>query len=243
MNRRGGGARYSRRSQQQGGAIVTPLTIITSVSVVQWIRGDLGITLATGVSAWADQSGNSHHFAQATGNQQPLYTAADATLNNRPTVTGDGANDVLTNGTLPNGAGLWMSGLIKMVTWVASTATWGGLAGDICDLLPSGVSPTLSQFNGSFANANGGLPVGSWGRVEANYANTAAAYLKLRSTNVGGAAVGAGSGTGCSIFASAGVAFANHAIAERIVCSGLPTPGEITALDAYYTARYGAGLV
>jgi len=38
-----------------------------------WLRADLGITISTGVSRWADQSGNGNHALQATSGQQPTY--------------------------------------------------------------------------------------------------------------------------------------------------------------------------
>ncbi len=43
-----------------------------------WYRADLGITIATGVSSWADQSGTGGIGAatQATGNRQPTYSTS-----------------------------------------------------------------------------------------------------------------------------------------------------------------------
>lgn len=38
------------------------------------LRADMGITIGTGVSAWADQSGNGFDFSQGTGANQPAYT-------------------------------------------------------------------------------------------------------------------------------------------------------------------------
>jgi hypothetical protein len=46
-----------------------------------WLRSDLGITIGTGVSAWADQSGNGNNVVQATGSKQPTYSASDAAFN------------------------------------------------------------------------------------------------------------------------------------------------------------------
>lgn len=48
---------------------------------VLWLRADLGITIGTGVSTWADQSGNSANATQATGSKQP--TVASAQINGR----------------------------------------------------------------------------------------------------------------------------------------------------------------
>ena len=38
-----------------------------------WVRADVGITVVTGVSVWADQSGNGHNLIQATTGNQPTY--------------------------------------------------------------------------------------------------------------------------------------------------------------------------
>ncbi len=49
-----------------------------------WLRADLGITIGTGVSAWADQSGTGNHVVQATGANQPAFVASG--LNGKPVV-------------------------------------------------------------------------------------------------------------------------------------------------------------
>lgn len=240
MNRRGGGARYCRRIPAAGGgALVTPLTIITSVTVLQWIRGDLGVTLGTGLAAIGDQSGNSHHFAQGTGAAQPPYTATDATLNNRPSFAGDGSNDTLLNSTIANGNGIWSSGIVKTVSWTTNRCLYGSNAAPECgDLLTITGTPSLGIYNGAATvNVNNGLPVGTWGRAELHN-NGASSYLKLRSTLFSGGNPGATSSVGCALFSTIGVAFGNFALAERVVCSGKPTAPEIAALDAYFVGLY-----
>lgn len=49
--------------------ISTPLVLRPQL----WLRADLGITVATGVSQWADQSGNGNHVVQATPVRQPEF--------------------------------------------------------------------------------------------------------------------------------------------------------------------------
>lgn len=56
-----------------------------------WLRADLGVTLSSGVAAWADQSGNGRHFSQGTPSLRLGHSASDAAFNNRAVVTGTGA--------------------------------------------------------------------------------------------------------------------------------------------------------
>lgn len=58
-----------------------------------WDAGDNAtITTDTGVSAWADKSGNNRTASQAVGNNQP---ARNTTINGRSVLTFDGTNDTL----------------------------------------------------------------------------------------------------------------------------------------------------
>lgn len=58
-----------------------------------WDAGDdATITIDTGVSAWADKSGNNRTASQAVGNNQP---ARNMTINGRSVLTFDGTNDTL----------------------------------------------------------------------------------------------------------------------------------------------------
>jgi hypothetical protein len=79
-----------------------------SLGPLAWYRSDLGVTVATGVSEWQDQSGNGHHLVQAVGANQPAYSASDADFGGKPSVTFDGVNDALNeaayNLILPTGA-------------------------------------------------------------------------------------------------------------------------------------------
>lgn len=60
-----------------------------------WLDANEGITIDTGVSNWADQSGNGNDAVQTTSvNWQPTYNATG--LNSKPTVVFDGSNDLMT---------------------------------------------------------------------------------------------------------------------------------------------------
>jgi hypothetical protein len=63
-----------------------PFTPTDIAGAVLWLRADLGITEAgSGVSVWADQSGNGNDFAQGTDANRPVLNAAGWS-NGLPTV-------------------------------------------------------------------------------------------------------------------------------------------------------------
>ena len=74
------------------GSGVAPIPNIPQANLRAWFRADLGITLnGSAVSAWADQTSNHFDIAQATGANQPTFTASEPTLNNRPCLTFTGS--------------------------------------------------------------------------------------------------------------------------------------------------------
>lgn len=216
--------------------------------MLQWVRADLGITIGTGVSAWADQSGNGHHFSQATGSAQPTYTAVDATLYSQASLSAIApSSQQLVNTTLPVTPGMWASGVGKEIAR-SNAALWGQRVGqpESLDLFDSSGTGVVFTYNGSSLSSGITLPLNTWQRFEAWYntnltPNTA--YCK-----VGGVAgtlgnTGTNTATGTTIFSTLGTAFWTGSIAERVVCLGQPTSAEIAALDAYYVARYGVDVV
>jgi hypothetical protein len=65
-----------------------------------WYRADKGVTTATGVNLWADQSVTLKDLTQATAGAQPVYNNTANLINFNPTLTFDGTNDVLSNTTI-----------------------------------------------------------------------------------------------------------------------------------------------
>jgi hypothetical protein len=57
---------------------------------ILWLRSDLGITIATGVSQWNDITTNAHNATQATGSLQPTYTSSNGGFGGRPTLNATG---------------------------------------------------------------------------------------------------------------------------------------------------------
>jgi hypothetical protein len=109
---------------------------------VLWLRADLGITEAgSGVSVWADQSGNGNDFVQGTDSARPPYTASDPDFNGHPSLSFDGSADHLVIDTLGSlssaSANHSLFAVLKSDTTTASGrmvlehSQNGGLAGDI----------------------------------------------------------------------------------------------------------------
>lgn len=63
--------------------------------IALWYKADAGVTTSTGVSVWADQSGNIRHLLQGTTSAQPVYNTASNLINFQPTIGFDGTNDFL----------------------------------------------------------------------------------------------------------------------------------------------------
>ena len=84
MTRIGLGVRLPHRHGRGTGFQPTKLA-----GLLGWWRADLGTTVATGVSAWADQSGNGFAMTQGTGSSQPTLVAAHAALNNQAALSFD----------------------------------------------------------------------------------------------------------------------------------------------------------
>ena len=73
---------------------------------VLWLRADQGITIATGVSQWADLSGFGNHFVQAMGGNQPTLLS-NGGPGGQPAVSFDGATSVMTAPLLTTNTQNW----------------------------------------------------------------------------------------------------------------------------------------
>lgn len=87
--------------------LVTDLTnqapggVITNLYT--WYRADKGVTAATGVSLWTDQSAVPKNVTGAAG-AQPLYNTTGNLINFNPNLGFDGTNDVLINNAISHTA-------------------------------------------------------------------------------------------------------------------------------------------
>lgn len=251
MSRRPG-SRFSRRRIATGGggapAPVTPLTILGSLA--WWVRADLGITLGTGVAAWADQSGNGADFVQVTGANQPALTVA--AINGRDAVTGDGVNDRLA-ATLaraaPGTQPFYICLLMRQNAWSLNRQIYNDGA---TVLHMSATTPNLRTNNAINSTENAAATVGSFKLVEMYFSNSVADYLRIGATAVTGVNTGNSAGTGSiNLFGnSAGSTCASSAICEGLMFLGTPTGtggltggGQRAQLAQYFSDRYGESVL
>lgn len=76
--------------QTIGGASFSPADL---PNLILWLDAAVGVTVATGVSSWLDQSPQLNHMTQGVGAQQPALVLGD--INGLPIVKGDGIDDWL----------------------------------------------------------------------------------------------------------------------------------------------------
>lgn len=243
--------RFNRRPNLMGNAAaaaaVTPLTIFGSLA--WWYRADLGVTIGTGVSAWADQSGNAVNMAQGTGAAQPTLIAS--AVNGQPAVRFDGIAQFMSAAwarVAPGTTPFYICMVFKQITWTSPRGLIGDYNGTNGFLIRqiAGASPQVWEYNGiGDSNGNGAGTIGSYFRLEATFDNATTSYVKIGATTVtGGANPGNNAGGGSLQLAAVnGASFGNIEIAEAYCSLSLPVTGVRSSNDTYVTGRYGAGLV
>lgn len=234
MNRRSG----RRPTRYSSSAIWTP----KSISGLQlWLRADLGITIGTGVSAWADQSGTgdaNKNVTQAVAGLQPAYSTANAGLNNQPALSFTGSQLLQ--------SGVWASALPQPLTiMVVGRLTTAGKY--VCDSINGAVqcgmfdsANTLQVYAGvqrpTLLTSDGTKFV-----IIAYFNGNASNHYPMAYTsdNYGGIGPGTNGLTGVTVGCYAGGgAFSGSDIAEMAYWNRALTPMEAKSLLNYAGARY-----
>ncbi len=219
----------------------TPLTIFGGPSVVlQWVRGDLGVTGATNASAWADQSGNVAGFTSATG---PAINASDGTLAGLQTLTGDGIAHIMTsalNRPAPGpGTETTIILVMKQEGWLGGACFCGGGNAQLT-VRQGGVTPQINQNNGLVVNTSGGAGLGVWVRIWASFTGVGNDMLKVGASAVAGPAnAGANDPGPMSIFARSSSQFSNVTMFEFLTIAGVPSASSMNAYDSYLSTLTG----
>lgn len=223
-------------SRRRGAATFSPSSL---TNLRGWYKSDVGITIATGVSQWDDQSGNGNHLVQATGGAQPVVTAA--AINGRDAITFDGVDDVLTV-TFALAQPLTFFAMIRQDTWtngdILLNAKTVSAAVAIQQLT---TTPGIGLNAGAVLGPTSSLVLSTFGLVTGIF-NGASSVIQVNNIAETAGAAGANVPTGISAGARGdGTAFAACAIAEIICMAAVATAGERANMRAYSQARYGVG--
>ena len=230
------------RSGGGGGAPLVWTPPSAGVPLLAWYRADLGVTTATGVSGWADQSGNgdaNRDLAQATAGLQPTLISSDAAYGGQPTISF--AAQYLAR------AGAWSAAPTTPITIV--------VVGQITDYLSSIISSSTadmiyggtlgySQFYGPPALTSTGPDIagpsvimvtddGATTSLYAGNLSTPASTDASVFQAAGGFDVGRG---------AAGIPDLTGKAAEVIIWGGALPVGDLTELKAYFNTTQAYGL-
>lgn len=188
------------------------------------------------VAQWNDASGNARHATQATGLNQPVYRASEATFNNRPVVQGDASDFMKTAAftalTQPN----------TLVVIGSTSATSGNRF--FCDGITSTDRHLFFRSSGGSFNANAGASLANGTANTSAHLfvaefNGASTNFDRDGTRVTGNA-GTHSVTGLTLFAdNAGSNQLTGFLAFVGLHNGTLTAGELADLEAWAASHYG----
>jgi len=241
------GARMQRRNT--GGAVQWSPKALSGLTA--WYRADMGITIATGVSAWADQSGTgdpNKNAVQATTTRQPAYNASNANFAGKPTLTFTAASGqnlfsgnwaatvaqpltAILVGSMPipasNSIGLDMALTELSLDSCAATGAPQAYAGTVVNATVGNfANPTV--FGVVFNGASGAYYVSQKTGTTANFG----AISPATATCIGGLYSAPANVTNNW----------NGAIAEVIIYNRALSAGEMGLVQLYCGARYGIAI-
>lgn len=166
QNLLGNGMMASAKNQTAGGYLPSD----NPTSLVAWFRFGIGITESGGfVSAWADQSGNGNDLLQATGTNQPAYSAGILTF--------DGVDNFMKCVAFTLNQPTQVSMLAQQVSWASQDIAIDGdtdITGVIQQLVSS---PTVRLYAGAGAAGNSDWAVGVFDAVTALFAGASSSLL------------------------------------------------------------------
>lgn len=213
----------------------------------RWHKSNIGVTVATGVSAWTDQNAATI-LTQGTVGNQPLYNTSSNLLNFNPSIRFDGSNDRLNNGVvgLPLGA---TASTFYFVDSPTATNTsryvfgYGATSGTASFQAGPAGTFTSKQGGGSqFATQTSAYAVNQPSLTRTGYDSTKAYLSHNGSTeqisttytqNISTTAFAVGSRS------DAGANYFTGDIPEVIAYSGKNSASELIRIESYLAIKYG----
>lgn len=211
--------------------------------LVLWLRSDRGITIATGVSSWADQSGNGNTPTQGTPSAQPTLNATGGPTGGPALTFVAASSQCLNLASCPFASNLSVTLFMVLkftsvaVTNIAYNAggaiAFAGLATPARDFLAQGVADQTDTTSGATTNWEKWTGTVAAGPLWSLRVNGAAHTLSVN--NSAPRAFSAQMNVGTD---GAGT-FANMSVAEIIGYNGVKSAADIATVEAYLLARYG----
>lgn len=206
--------------------------------LLAWWRADAGITTATGVSAWADLSGNGNTVTQATGSAQPTYNASSATFGARPSLTFVAASSQALANASFNASQPDTIYIVGAFSVAASTEFIDGTTNR--QILGQNATTNYEQYAGTSVLSGGITDTNAHAicGVFADALSATAAYVDNSRVAVISGSAGTSALTGISVGGVAG-GFLSGSIAEVIIYSGSHNATNRGLMFAYIANRYG----
>lgn len=222
----------------EGGA---PAWSPLDLSPVFWVRSDLGITVTgSGVSTWADQSGNARDLTQITDAQRPPLVAASLNGHNVLRFLGGTKRlDWASPWAQPNEATVLLIGRCVTGAAVQQAVSRSGGSGPICYTSVTSLRPATYTNASSRADWGSDLTATSPYLVSFSW-NVTAQWHKVR-VNASAEVTDATAPSAAANFSDVGASSGGMEwdIAEAIVVASELTAGQHASLMTYASSRYG----
>lgn len=228
-------SRYSKA--RPDAAPPSPFLPTSVAGCVLWLRADLGVTLSSGVSAWADQSAAGHSVSESTN--KPTFNASGALGNSQPSISFTG-NTQLKSATwgvaLPQPLTLFI--VAKQIT--SGTKYLFDNLSDPTQCFVFGQAPTTlldcgnpTDTNNTYDTTQPSIFIVTFNGASSNIrltANTPQANQNMGAAGLTGTTIGNYAGGG---------SFAGWEIAEVALFSNVVSSTDAASLNSYAHTRYG----
>lgn len=222
------------------GSGFTPRSI---AGCVLWLRADLGVTIATGVNAWADQSGVGNNVTQGTGSKQPTVNTADAAYNGKDTFSFASASAQCLQGTFVSSITQPFTLFLVGQNGRSGSQSYfdGSTVGGRCECYNDATTDKVYAGSAFVSAADNSTSP----RIMTYEMNGASSKIYISSNT---AAVTGNPGTDGLAGATIGAAYdkandvLNGKIAEVILYTGALSAANQDMVRAYLSARYGIAL-
>ena len=194
------------------------------------------VTLDTGVSVWADKSGNGRNASQSTGNNQPIYTAGG--LNGKNVLTFDGTNDTMPTASFTQNQPSTMFAVVQVLNTSGSINFIDGFGVNRAAIFRR-VTNNWTAFAGAELVGSTSTDT-NWHTFSAVF-NTTSSLLRVDGTQIASGNVGSQNvTTGLSLGSYNGTSgYLNGSIAEVLFYGGVLTASQIAAVETHLQKKWG----